>query len=73
MIDRDELARICDARDVLCKFCECDECEKCRVQVLEMMLLQNARIAKTNDVYANQENMRTEIIPCAHYLSQEEK
>lgn len=34
MIDRDELARICDARDVLCKFCECDECEKCRVQVL---------------------------------------
>lgn len=34
MIDLDELARICDARDVLCKFCECDECEKCRVQVL---------------------------------------
>ena len=40
---------------------------------LWMMLLQNARLAKTNDVYASQENMRTEIIPCAHYLSQEEK
>ena len=40
---------------------------------LWMMLLQNARVAKTNDVFASQENMRTEIIPCAHYLSQEEK
>lgn len=34
MIDTNELAKICDARDVLCKFCELDECEKCIVQQL---------------------------------------
>lgn len=34
MIDREEFAKICDARDVLCKFCELDDCEKCIVQQL---------------------------------------
>lgn len=27
----DELAMLCHARDVLCGYCEADECEKCIV------------------------------------------
>ena len=34
MIDRDELARLCNARDILCGFCENTACEKCQVTVL---------------------------------------
>ncbi len=30
-IDREYLAKLCDARDTLCEFCEADECEKCIV------------------------------------------
>lgn len=34
MIDHDDFAKLCDARDTLCGFCEADECEKCIVSVL---------------------------------------
>lgn len=34
MIDRDMLARLCNARDTLCGFCENTECEKCQVTAL---------------------------------------
>lgn len=30
-IDKEYLAKLCDARDTLCEFCEADECEKCIV------------------------------------------
>lgn len=30
-MSREELGAICHARDVLCGFCEADECEKCIV------------------------------------------
>lgn len=30
-MDREYLAKLCDARDTLCGFCEADECEKCIV------------------------------------------
>ena len=30
-MDREYLAEICNARDVLCGFCEVNECEKCIV------------------------------------------
>lgn len=30
-MDREQYAAICQARDVLCGFCEADECEKCIV------------------------------------------
>lgn len=30
-MDREKFAELCDARDKLCAFCECDECEKCIV------------------------------------------
>ncbi len=45
MIDRNKLAEICNARDVLCKFCEnYDFCEKCQVTSL------------VNDAYAEVED-----------------
>ena len=35
MIDKDYLAKICDARDTLCAFCEnTDFCPKCQVTLL---------------------------------------
>ena len=35
MIDKDYLAKICDARDTLCAFCEnTDLCHKCQVTLL---------------------------------------
>lgn len=34
MIDRDTLARLCDARDTLCGFCENTACDKCQVTML---------------------------------------
>jgi hypothetical protein len=34
LMDRDDLAKLCDARDTLCGFCENDECEKCIVTLL---------------------------------------
>lgn len=34
-IDREDLAKLVDARDALCDFCEAyDECERCRVTLL---------------------------------------
>lgn len=33
-IDKDQLAKLCDARDTLCNYCEADECEKCIVTSL---------------------------------------
>lgn len=30
-MNREEFAKICKARNVLCAFCEADECEKCIV------------------------------------------
>lgn len=30
-MNREEFAKICEARDVLCAFCEVQECEKCIV------------------------------------------
>ena len=30
-MDREYLAKLCEARDTLCGFCEVDECEKCIV------------------------------------------
>lgn len=30
-ITHDELAALCEARDMLCGYCEADECEKCIV------------------------------------------
>lgn len=30
-ITHDELAALCKARDILCNYCEADECEKCIV------------------------------------------
>lgn len=33
-INRDEYAKICDARNTLCAFCENDMCEKCIVTQL---------------------------------------
>lgn len=30
-MDGEYLAKLCDARDTLCGFCEADECEKCIV------------------------------------------
>lgn len=33
-MDKDYFARLCDARDTLCGFCEVDECEKCIVTQL---------------------------------------
>lgn len=30
-MDKEYLAKLCDARDTLCEFCEADECEKCIV------------------------------------------
>lgn len=30
-MDREYLAKLCDARDALCSFCEVDECEDCIV------------------------------------------
>lgn len=30
-MDRDYLAELCNAQDVLCGYCEADECEKCIV------------------------------------------
>ena len=30
-MDRDYLATLCNARDVLCEYCEVNECEKCIV------------------------------------------
>ena len=29
--DYDDLAKMCEARDILCGYCEADECEKCIV------------------------------------------
>lgn len=33
-MDREYLARLCNARDTLCGFCEADECDKCIVTQL---------------------------------------
>lgn len=33
-INQEELAQICQARDILCNFCEDDNCEKCQVTIL---------------------------------------
>lgn len=33
-MDKDYLARLCNARDILCEFCEADACEKCIVTQL---------------------------------------
>lgn len=33
-MNREEFAKICEARDVLCAFCEVQECEKCIVTQL---------------------------------------
>lgn len=33
-IDKEELAKICQARDTLCNFCENTDCEKCQVTIL---------------------------------------
>lgn len=33
-MDKEYLAKLCDARDTLCGFCEVDECEKCIVTYL---------------------------------------
>lgn len=33
-MDRDYLARICDARDVLCSYCDSGDCCMCTVQHL---------------------------------------
>lgn len=30
-MNREEFTQICQARDVLCNFCEADECDKCIV------------------------------------------
>lgn len=30
-MDREYLAKLCEARDTLCEFCEVNECEKCIV------------------------------------------
>lgn len=30
-MDREYLAKLCNARDTLCGFCEADECENCIV------------------------------------------
>lgn len=32
--NQEKLSEICHARDVLCQFCENDECEKCQVTIL---------------------------------------
>lgn len=33
-MDRDYLAKLCDARQTLCEFCEANECENCIVNHL---------------------------------------
>lgn len=33
-MDKEYLAKLCDARDTVCGFCEADECEKCIVSHL---------------------------------------
>lgn len=33
-MDMEYLAKLCDARDTLCGFCEANECEKCIVSHL---------------------------------------
>lgn len=33
-MEREELAKLCDARDTLCGYCQADECEKCIVTAL---------------------------------------
>jgi hypothetical protein len=33
-MDEEKLAKICDARDTLCNYCENDACEKCIVTLL---------------------------------------
>lgn len=33
-MDREDLARLCDARDTLCAYCGDDNCEDCKVTAL---------------------------------------
>lgn len=34
IVNREYLSKLCNARDVLCNFCEANECEKCIVTCL---------------------------------------